>query len=235
MTDRIVVVTGSSGGIGTETVRAFEHCGDRVIGLDIATGADLTSPDTCSELVGSILDEHGRIDVLCNNAGVGAVGTVVDATPEDWSRVFETNVFAVAYLSAAVLPSMRERRSGSIVNTCSVAANIGLTDRAVYSASKGAVRALTMAMAADEIGSGVRINCVSPATVEGPWVARLIDDSDDPVATRASLEARQPMRRLVTAAEVAAVIVHLADNSNATTGFDYRLDAGMTTVHQSGL
>ena len=171
--------------------------------------------------------------MLCNNAGVGAVGTVTDATPQDWERVFSANVFAIGYLSAAVLPHMRERGSGSIINTCSVAANIGLVERAVYSASKGAVRALTLAMAADEISNGIRVNCVSPATVEGPWVHRLVESSADPAATRAALEARQPMGRLVGASEVAAVIFHLADGANATTGFDYRLDAGMTTVHQS--
>ena len=228
---RIVVVTGHLGGIGSEIASAFSRLGDTVEGLDIADGIDLSDPSQCASAIDSILAKHGRIDVLCNNAGIGAVGTVTEATPDDWNRVFTVNVFAVAYLSAAVLPSMRRRGSGAIVNTCSVAANIGLTDRAVYSASKGALRALTLAMAADEIRHGIRVNCVSPATVEGPWVNGLIERSDDPDATRAALEARQPLGRMVRPDEVAAAVVHLAESSSAVTGFDYRLDAAMTTVH----
>lgn len=230
MTERVVVVTGSSGGIGMAIVEAFRSLGDDVIGLDKATGVDLTNPVACREAISEILAEHGRIDALCNNAGIGAVGSVVEAEPRDWEAVFAINVYAIAFLSAAVLPSMRTNGSGSIVNTCSVAANIGLKDRAVYSASKGAVRSLTLAMAADEVQYGIRVNCVSPATVEGPWVRRLIDESEDPIATSALLDSRQPMGRLVTPEEVAAAIIHLADPSMALTGFDYRLDAGMTSV-----
>ncbi len=231
---RIVVVTGHRGGIGSEIAAAFQALGDTVEGLDIADGVDIGDPDQCRASVKDILERHGRIDVLCNNAGVGAVGTVTDATPEDWHRVFTVNVFAVAYLSAAVLPAMRSAASGSIVNTCSVVANIGLPDRAVYSASKGALRALTLAMAADEIRHGIRVNCVSPATVEGPWVEGLIDRSADPEATRSGLNARQPLGRMVRPDEVAAAVVHLADANSAITGFDYRLDAAMTTVLANG-
>jgi 2-keto-3-deoxy-L-fuconate dehydrogenase len=228
--DRVVVVTGSAGGIGTEMVKAFEAEHDTVIGLDLATGFDITSPEACNQEAERIVAEHGRIDVLCNNAGVGAVGDVVVATPDEWRSVFAVNVFGIAYLCAAVLPGMRERGSGAIVNTCSVVAELGLVDRAVYSASKGAVHALTMAMAADEAERGIRVNCISPGTVRGPWVERNIANSDDPEATRRAMDARQPLGRLVEPAEVAAAAVYLAAPTTYTTGVSLRLDGGTTSV-----
>lgn len=227
---RVVIVTGSAGGIGTAIAAAFEARGDVVVGLDVVDGFDITDRAACDAAVSRILDEHGRIDVVCQNAGIGHVGTVVDASPDDWRRVFDVNVFGIANLSAAVMPSMRERRSGAFVMTCSMAAEVGLVERAVYSASKGAVLALVRAMAADEAEHGIRVNCVSPGTVDGPWVRRLIDASDDPVATRAALEARQPLGRLVQPEEVAAAVVYLAEYSTFTTGAELLLDGGTTGV-----
>jgi 2-keto-3-deoxy-L-fuconate dehydrogenase len=177
-----------------------------------------------------IVATHGRIDVLCNNAGVSSVGDVVTSTPDDWERVFAVNVFGVANMSRAVLPSMRVAGRGAIVNTCSVAASVGLVERAVYSASKGAVLSLTKAMAADEIGSGIRINCVSPGTVQSPWVERLIAATDDPVAAMEQLRKRQPLGRLVSCEEVADAICYLAADSTFTTGADFLLDGGITSV-----
>ncbi len=234
MESRIVVVTGHRGGIGSCVRERFESHGDVVVGLDLVDGVDLTDAATCNDVTEQIVQEHGRIDVLCNNAGIGAVGTVCDATPDEWQRVFQINVFAVAYLSRSVILQMRKQESGVIVNTCSVVANIGLVDRAVYGASKGAVRALTLAMAADEIRHGIRVNCVSPATVDGPWVRRLIDASDDPSAALRALQKRQPLGQMVQPEDVAEVVFHLSRSDSAITGFDYRLDAGMTTVSHTG-
>jgi 2-keto-3-deoxy-L-fuconate dehydrogenase len=230
MSGRVVVVTGSAGGIGTAIVDAFTAAGDVTVGLDIVDGFDVTDADACHRAAARIVDEHGRIDVLCNNAGVAAVGDVVAATPADWQRVFAVNVFGVAHLSAAALPSMRARGSGVVVNTCSVAAEVGLVERAVYSASKGAVLALTRAMAADELQHGIRVCCVSPGTVDGPWVRRLIEAADDPAATRRALEARQPMGRMVAPEEVAAAVVYLAAPTTFATGLDLVLDGGITPV-----
>lgn len=227
---RVVLVTGAAGGIGTALVEAFEEAGDTVISLDIDWGFDIRDSEACRSTARQIHDEHGRIDVLCNNAGVGAVGDVVDAPEDDWSRVFGVNVFGLAFLSAAVLPFMRDARSGSIVNTCSVAADVGLVERAVYTASKGAVLGLTRSMAADEARRGIRVNCVNPGTVDGPWVRRLIDESEDPAATLARLEARQPLGRLVGANEVAAAVVYLAAPSTYTTGQELILDGGITGI-----
>ena len=227
---RVIVVTGAAGGIGTALVETFERNGDEVVGLDIEWGFDIRDSAACRTAAHRIYDEHGRIDVLCNNAGVGAVGDVVDAPTGDWERVFAVNVFGLAFLSAAVLPFMRDAQSGAIVNTCSVAADVGLVERAVYTASKGAVLGLTKAMAADEARRGIRVNCVNPGTVDGPWTRRLIDESDDPAATLARLEARQPLGRLVGAGEVAAAVLYLAAPSTYTTGQELILDGGISGI-----
>lgn len=230
MSQRIVVVTGSSGGIGTHIVERFESLGATVIGLDAVDGVDISDPAQCGEVAKRLERDHGRVDVLCNNAGISAVGDVIASTPDEWQRVFSVNVFAIAYLSAALLPLIRTAGHGAIVNTCSVAAEVGLVERAVYGASKGAVLGLTMAMAADEIDNGVRVNCVCPGTVDGPWIRRLIDASDDPAATLRALELRQPMGRLVQPEEVADAIVYLSAATTYTTGIDLRLDGGITSV-----
>jgi NAD(P)-dependent dehydrogenase (short-subunit alcohol dehydrogenase family) len=225
---RVVLVTGSAGGIGSALCTAFASLGDVVIGLDLQDGFDVTDPAACDRRVEEIAAEHGRIDVLCNNAGVGSTGDVVSTPADDWLRVLDVNVLGLVNITRPVVRFMRDNGGGAIVNTCSVAADIGLVDRVAYSASKGAVLALTRAMAADEVRHGIRVNAVSPATVDGPWVERLVAAAPDPRATRARLEARQPMGRLVTAREVAAAVVFLAAPTTATTGSELRLDAGIT-------
>ena len=194
MPDRVIVVTGARGGIGTAIVDAFTTLGDTVIGLDLLDGFDVTDPQACADAAARIEAEHGAVDVLCNNAGIAAVGDVVASTPEEWDRVFAVNVFGVANTSRAFLPAMRAAGSGAIVNTCSVVASVGLVERAVYGASKGAVLALTKAMAADEVAHGIRVNCVSPGTVWSPWVERLTRATPDPDA-RGGGAARAPAAR----------------------------------------
>jgi NAD(P)-dependent dehydrogenase (short-subunit alcohol dehydrogenase family) len=230
MADRVIVVTGSSGGIGSAIADRFSAAGERVIGLDISDGVDVSRPDDCASAAERIVADHGRIDVLCNNAGVGAVGDVVSSTPEDWERVFAVNVFGVANMSRAVLPIMRAGGRGVVVNTCSIVASVGLVDRAVYAASKGAVLALTRAMAVDELRYGIRVNCVSPGTVSSPWVERTVAGQPDPDAALDALRRRQPLGRMVTCEEVAGAIAYLADEMTFTTGADFLLDGGISGV-----
>lgn len=230
MSKRIVLVTGSAGGIGTAVSKHFAELGDTVIGLDLADGFDVADSAACSDAVDRVMEKHGRIDVLCNNAGVGAVGDVVTATSQDWNRVFAVNVFGIANMSRAVLPVMRSVSKGAIVNTCSVAATVGLAQRAVYSASKGAVLALTKAMAADEVSFSIRVNCVSPGTVLSPWVERLVANTPDPAKALDGLRRRQPLGRLVSCDEVAAAVVYLAADTTFTTGADFLLDGGISGV-----
>ncbi len=230
VTQRVIMVTGSAGGIGGAITDWFRTRGDLVVGLDLADGFDVTDRGACDRVAANALERHGAIDVLCNIAGVGAVGDVVDATGADWQRVFAVNVFGVANMSAAVLPSMRAAGRGAIVNACSVAASVGLMDRAVYSASKGAVLALTRAIAADEVRHGIRVNCVSPGTVASPWVERLVADAPDPAAAMDALRRRQPLGRLVSCGEVADAVGYLAAETTFTTGADFLLDGGITGV-----
>jgi 2-keto-3-deoxy-L-fuconate dehydrogenase len=135
-------------------------------------------------------------------------------------------VIGMARVARAALPHLRESGRGAIVNTSSVAATAGLPQRALYSATKGAILSLTLAMAADHVREGVRVNCVCPGTADTPWIQNLLARADDPQAERAALEARQPMGRMISAAEVAEAIVHLA-TSTATTGTALHVDGGM--------
>jgi NAD(P)-dependent dehydrogenase (short-subunit alcohol dehydrogenase family) len=131
-------------------------------------------------------------------------------------------------MSAAALPYLRRSRAAAVVNTASIAALVGLPRRAVYTASKGAVLALTRAMAADHVREGIRVNCVSPGTANTPWVQRLLASADDPAAEAARLAARQPTGRLVEAADVAQAIVYLASpRSGSVTGTSLSVDGGM--------
>lgn len=230
MSGRVVVITGAAGGIGGALIDRFRRDGDIAVGLDLADGFDVTDPMQCATEADRIVAEHGRIDVLCNNAGISAIGDVVQSTPDDWHRVFAVNVFGVANMSRAALPHMRAAGAGVIVNTCSIVATVGLVQRAVYASSKGAVQALTKAMAADEVRHGIRVNCVSPGTVESPWVQRLVAATDDPAATYEALRRRQPMGDLVSCEAVADAIAYLAAPTTFATGIDLLLDGGISGI-----
>jgi len=196
--------------------------------------ADVTDDDAVRSAVGEAVVALGdRLDILVNNAGIGAAGTVEDNSDEEWHRVLDINVLGMVRTSRAALWHLRraaaDKGQAAIVNTCSVAGVAGLPQRALYSASKGAVYALTLAMAADHVREGIRVNCVTPGTADTPWIGRLLDAASDPAAERAALEARQPMGRLVSANEVAAGIAYLASPlAGATTGTALAVDGGMS-------
>jgi NAD(P)-dependent dehydrogenase (short-subunit alcohol dehydrogenase family) len=232
-----VVVTGGASGIGLATANRFAGQGARVACLDLRPDvpepllgieADVADDASVRAAVETAAEKLGGIDVLVNNAGIGAAGTVEDNPDDEWRTVFEVNVFGIVRTTRAALPHLRRSAGAAIVNTCSVAATVGLPDRAVYSSSKGAVLALTRAMATDLLGEGIRVCCVNPGTVDTPWVGRLLDAAADPAAERAALAARQPTGRLVTADEVAAAIAYLASpDSGAVTGTALAVDGGM--------
>jgi 2-keto-3-deoxy-L-fuconate dehydrogenase len=233
-----VLVTGGASGIGAATAAHFEEEGARVVVLDrdraegfTSVVADLSDDASVRAAVAEAVETLGGLDVLVNNAGIGATGSVADNDDEEWHRVFDVNVLGIVRTTRAALPALRASEHAAVVNTCSIAAWTGLPQRAVYSATKGAVQALTLAMAADHLADGIRVNCVNPGTADTPWVQRLLDASADPAAERAALQARQPTGRLVSAAEVAHAIVHLADpRSSATTGVALAVDGGMHTL-----
>ncbi|WP_284745956.1 SDR family NAD(P)-dependent oxidoreductase [Amycolatopsis sp. RTGN1] len=232
------VVTGGASGIGLATAQLLAERGARVVCLDLKeavdpplTGvhADVSDDESVRTGVAEAVDRLGGLDVLVNNAGIGAQGTVEDNDDAEWHRVFDVNVLGMVRVSRAALPHLRNSGSAAIVNTCSIAATAGLPQRALYSSTKGAVLALTRAMAADHLREGIRVCCVNPGTAHTPWIDRLLATAEDPTAELAALAARQPSGRLVTADEVAAAICYLAGpEAGATTGTDLAVDGGMS-------
>lgn len=230
------IVTGGASGIGLATVRVLTERGATVAALDLAAPpepfygvrADVRDDASVRAAVAEAVGHLGGLDVLVNNAGIGAQGTVEDNDDDEWRTVFDVNVFGMVRVSRAALPHLRRSEHAAIVNTCSIAATAGLPARALYSATKGAVLSLTQAMAADHLREGVRVTCVNPGTADTPWVGRLLAAADDPEAERVALAARQPSGRLVTADEVAAAIAYLASPlASATTGTALAVDGGM--------
>jgi NAD(P)-dependent dehydrogenase (short-subunit alcohol dehydrogenase family) len=194
------IVTGGGSGIGLATARLLAGRGAKVAVLDVRPGdefiglrADVTDDASVRAAVAEAAGRLGGIDIVVNNAGTGAVGTVADNPDEQWHQVFDVNVVGMVRVARAALPYLRASAHAAVVNTCSVAAVAGLPQRALYSATKGAVLSLTLAMAADHIHEGIRVNCVNPGTADTPWIGRLLAQAGDPAAERAALEARQPL------------------------------------------
>lgn len=241
LTNLVAVVSGAGSGIGLATTEALLAEGARVAALDLAPPpardgllplvCDVTDQAAVDAAVAAAVRHFGGIDLLINNAGIGAQGTVEDNEIAEWQRVFDVNVFAMVRLSRACLPHLRKSSRAAIVNTASIVSWTGLVKRACYGASKGAVYALTLAMAADHLADGIRVNCVCPGTIDTPWVGRLLAAAPDPAAARANLVARQPIGRLGTAQEVAAAICYLASPASGyTTGTALQIDGGTHSV-----
>lgn len=237
------LVTGGASGIGAAVATMLLARGARVAVLDretagapdgtLALKADVTDDAAVREAVDLAAGELGGLHSVMSNAGIGSIGTVEDNADDEWTRVLDINVLGMVRTARHALPHLRRAaadRPGavSITQTCSIAATAGLPQRALYSASKGAVLSLTLAMAADHVREGIRVNCVNPGTADTPWIGRLLGQADDPAAERAALNARQPLGRLVSADEVAAAIVYLASPAAASvTGTALAVDGGM--------
>jgi 2-keto-3-deoxy-L-fuconate dehydrogenase len=240
-TGLFAIVTGGASGIGAATAALLAEQGARVAVLDRSidvtdsrffwVNCDLGDSVSVQAAVVAVVTEFGAIDIVVNNAGIGAVGDVTMNGDEEWHHVFDVNVVGIARVMRSALPHLRKSTHASIVNTCSVVATLGVPNRALYAASKGAVSALTLAMAADHVSEGIRVNAVLPATTDTPWVARLLNEATDAEEAAANLKARQPMGRLVSADEVARAICYLASpTSGSTTGTLLAVDGGMAGI-----
>lgn len=232
------VVTGAGSGIGLEVVKGLHAQGATVFGFDLKAGemagfatfieCDISNPDSVKNAFANFSSQSKTLDILINNAGIGAIGTVEQATEEEWHRVFNVNVFGTGRMSAAAMPYLKASKSAAIVNTCSLVATAGVPNRAVYGASKGAIYALTLAMAVDGLADGVRVNCVNPGTADTPWIKNLLSKAADPDKEYVALKARQPIGRLVSPVEVASAILYLANPTQAsTTGTALAVDGGV--------
>jgi NAD(P)-dependent dehydrogenase (short-subunit alcohol dehydrogenase family) len=237
----VALVTGGASGIGAAAAALLQERGASVAILDLDTegvpaevlalACDVADADAVEAAVAAVVERFGALDIVVNNAGIGAVGDVGANPDDEWRHVLDVNVISMARVTRAALPHLRRSEHAAVVNTCSAVAFAGVPARALYSASKGAVAALTLAMAADHVRDGIRVNAVAPGTTDTPWVARLLEATPDPAAAAEALRARQPMGRLVKAEEVARAIVYLASPASAsTTGTILRVDGGMTTL-----
>jgi 2-keto-3-deoxy-L-fuconate dehydrogenase len=237
------LVTGGASGIGAAIATRLHDQGAAVAVLDldpssVAEGprlvgirCDVADDPSVVAAVAQTVEQFGGLDIVINNAGIGAQGAIADNGTDEWMRVYDVNVLGIVRVTRAALEHLRRSEHAAVVNTGSIAATQGLPQRAVYSATKGAVHALTRAMACDHLADGIRVNAVAPGTADTPWVGRLLDAADDPAAERAALNARQPHGRLVTADEVAAAATYLASpDAGSTNGVCLAVDGGMNHV-----
>lgn len=232
----VAIVTGGASGIGAATVATLRDRGATVVvfdrtPIDGSVVCDVGDDASVVAGVAEVIRRHGQLDILINNAGIGATGGIDVNDDEEWHRVYDVNVLGLVRMTRAALPWLRASESASIVNTGSIVSDTGLVNRALYSATKGAVHSLTRALAADLLVDKVRVNAVSPGTASTPWVDRLLAEAEDPEAARVALIARQPIGRLVTPEEIANAIAYLASPSAAsTTGTVLAVDGGLHSI-----
>lgn len=240
------VVTGGGAGIGRAIARRFAEEGARVLVADVdasaaervaaeiggealARGADVTRSEEVRALVEHAVEELGGLDVMVNNAGVGVAATAPQTEEAEWDRLMEVNLKGTFLGMKYAIPAIRDSGGGSVINMSSIAALVGLPERAAYSAAKGGIYSLTRAAAMDHVGEGVRVNCIVPGTVDTPWVQRITSGYEDPEGAREAMKARQPHGRLVTAEEIAAMAAYLASEEAASVvGAAMVVDGGMT-------
>lgn len=246
---KIAIITGAGSGIGEETAKLFAQEGATVIVADragdaasrvaeeiVASGGkafpatvDVTREMEVKALIEGTAEKYRRLDILVNNAGYGFAGTVVNTTEEQWDALMAVNVKGVFFGCKYAIPIMEKQGGGSIVNTASTVAIVGITDRAAYVASKGAVAALTRAMALDHVKANIRVNCVAPGTIESPYFTEIFAKAENAAELRRSLEQRQAMERLGKPIEIARAILFLAsDESSFCTGTTLVADGGWT-------
>jgi meso-butanediol dehydrogenase/(S,S)-butanediol dehydrogenase/diacetyl reductase len=244
--DKVCLITGGGSGIGRATCLLFAGEGAKVVVADkslsaaravaaqigaaaIAIEVDVAQSASVRAMIDATVRDFGRLDVLINNAGYGIPGSVTETSEDDWDKLMAVNVNGVFYGCKHAIPVMKQQGGGVIVSTASTVATVGIRNRAAYCASKGAVAALTRAMALDHVADNIRVNCVAPGTIDSPYFEEIFRNSDRPAELRRELEARQAMNRLGQPEEIANAFLFLAsDESSFCTGSMLTADGGMT-------
>ena len=237
-----ILVTAAGQGIGKATAIAFYKEGAKVIATDLnektlkslnteypeiqVKTLDSTNNQSIIEFVKSL----NKIDVLFNAVGFVHHGTILDCDEKDWDFSTNVNVKSMYFMCKAILPLMLKNKGGSIINVSSCASSLkGFPNRFVYGTTKGAVIGLTKSIAADFVKQNIRCNSIAPGTVYSPSWQDRVNQSPDPVQAKKDFIARQPMGRLGTAEEIAAIAVYLAgDESTFTTGTTFSVDGGIS-------
>jgi NAD(P)-dependent dehydrogenase (short-subunit alcohol dehydrogenase family) len=237
-TPRVALVTGASRGIGAAIAQRFAREGVRVVGVSRTRSvseagiefrrADVSHPADVEQLVEDVVERHGRLDVVVNNAAIEHEATVVDTSPDEWDQVMAVNLRSVFLCSKYAIPHLRRSR-GVIVNVASVDGLWAEPALAAYCAAKGGVIALTRAIAIDHGREGVRCMCICPSYVATDMLEQYYDAQPDPAAARAEAAGLHPLGRISTPEEVAAVAVWLSsEEASFATGQAYVLDGGLT-------
>ena len=237
-----ILVTAAGQGIGKATAIAFHKEGASVTATDLndKTLADLnkeypnikvkTLDSTDNKAILEFVKTLDKVDVLFNAVGFVHHGTILDCEEKDWDFSFDVNIKSMYFMCKAILPLMIKQNGGSIINISSIASSLkGLPNRFVYGASKAAIIGLTKSIASDFVKQNIRCNSIAPGTVFSPSWQDRVNQSPDPVQAKKDFIARQPMGRLGTAEEIAAMAIYLAgDESTFTTGNTFSVDGGMT-------
>ena len=246
LSEKRAIVTGAGSGIGRAIALRLAEEGASVVISDVdeeeATSVaseakgehlvrktDVTDSSEVEALIGAAVGEWGGLDIMVNNAGIGVAGTTTNTSEDDYERVLDVCLRGTFLGMKHAIPAIGDSGGGSVINLSSVAALVGIADRAVYSAAKGAILAITRAAAIDHVEEGVRVNCIAPGTVDTPWIGRITAGYDDPEEARQNMQARQPHGRFVAPEEIAAMAAYLAsDEAASVIGACMIVDGGVT-------
>ncbi len=243
------IVTGAGSGIGEAIAVLFAQEGARVVVADVDVDGgqrtverivreggeaifvkvDVSSAAEVEHLVRTTVERYGRLDILCNNAGIGVAAVCHETSEADWDRTMAVDLKGVFLGCKYAIPYMLAQGGGVICNTSSVAGQVGVLNRAAYCAAKAGVLGLTKSIAIDYAEKGIRCNALLPGTVHSPWIGKILAQQPDPEGERRRMEARQPIGRMGTPEEIARAALYLcSDDSTFVTGTGLVIDGGLT-------